>query len=459
MGFGYLALGILFLFNPTVNIFDVLPDCVGYLLIYHGLFRMSFLADNLKEARGYVWRLALVTLVRALMTFFPHNSNVYALLYVFVFGVLETLWFIPFVNTLFDGFYSLGMRLGADSVYGTKIVGKPAASGEAPQVRTVPMERLKVYTIVFFLIRTAAAVLPELTTLQAEDTFAASYSRQVRWISFRPLLYVIAVTVTLVFGIVWLVRMLRYLRGMRRDETLTEGIRAYYSEHVENDAGLLAAIRMKRALTMILLAAVASVLFILDGISLIPHFVAAFFAAFALAVMFSYERRWSVIGWVLSAAVGVLSIVNLVLQIPYFDEYDAMAARFINRAQTLYAPIRLLATLEQVLMIALFGVVLAVFCRVMKQHAALIPFIGNPATFSAEARRAEIRQAIYARVLGVSISGVLYFALCAAYYTVSMTYEAFWIACVFAYILWIVFVVQLVNAAQDNLYDRLEQKF
>jgi len=41
MGFGCIVAGLLFLFNPNIQIYDVLPDCIGLLLIYRGLFAIG----------------------------------------------------------------------------------------------------------------------------------------------------------------------------------------------------------------------------------------------------------------------------------------------------------------------------------------------------------------------------------------------------------------------------------
>ena len=43
--------GCLFLFNPTVNLIDVLPDVIGYLLILKGLYKLADLNGKIKAAR------------------------------------------------------------------------------------------------------------------------------------------------------------------------------------------------------------------------------------------------------------------------------------------------------------------------------------------------------------------------------------------------------------------------
>ena len=50
MGFICLALGGIFLFNPIVAVVDVLPNVIGYLLIYAGLWRLADLNDEFASA-------------------------------------------------------------------------------------------------------------------------------------------------------------------------------------------------------------------------------------------------------------------------------------------------------------------------------------------------------------------------------------------------------------------------
>ena len=92
MGIAYILAGVFFLFNPNINVVDVLPDFIGYLLIYRGLFHASFLSDNLRQARDLIWKLAMITAVRAASAvLLPYTSDTFTLLLVFIFAVLETM--------------------------------------------------------------------------------------------------------------------------------------------------------------------------------------------------------------------------------------------------------------------------------------------------------------------------------------------------------------------------------
>ena len=49
---GYLIAAALFLFNPNVNIVDVLPDCIGYLFILRAIAGVSDLVPHFEEAKA-----------------------------------------------------------------------------------------------------------------------------------------------------------------------------------------------------------------------------------------------------------------------------------------------------------------------------------------------------------------------------------------------------------------------
>ena len=53
MGFGFLLAGAIFLFDPFINIFDILPDVIGYALIVYGLSRLSDLAIPFSRSERY----------------------------------------------------------------------------------------------------------------------------------------------------------------------------------------------------------------------------------------------------------------------------------------------------------------------------------------------------------------------------------------------------------------------
>ncbi len=471
VGIGYLCAGILFLFNPIISIVDLLPDFIGLLLIYRGLFVASFATEKLRDARGLLWKLTLVTAVRvAAILFLPGKSDSFTLLLVFVFGVLEALYAIPFILRVFDGFYDLGRRFNAQSVYAptvkmlTEKKIEADASGRKKVVRTKKESRkemaesLKAFSILFFILKTLATILPELTALDVDYNLSENAQYGISITMFKPYFYILSVIIVLVFGIIWLVRAFRYLLGMKRDALLAEGVLSHYRMTVESDKGFVAALQMKNVLLMLLISAVALFPLQFDGVCVLPTVIFALILALALRVLARFDRL-AVYGFIPAGITSVLSVIGLILQVPYFAEYDAEAARYLANAIRLYKPIRVLGTVEFVFALILFGYFVFVLCRVLKKHAALVGGPTHSPQYTAEARTADILKSVYARVAGLTVGGVAYLILRAASFTAAMYFSAVWIIQVFAAIAFCGLVIYAVSGIIDMIYERLENRY
>ncbi len=462
---GYMLAGIVFLFNPIVGIVDILPDFIGCLLLYRGLYMLSFCTDKLRDTRGALWKLALVSVARTLSILaIPGKTESFTLLLVFVFGVLETIYTIPCILTLFDGFYDLGRRFNAESVYAPHIVKvkerkkEKGASPYTALVRREAAERLKAYWIVFSLVKTAATILPELTALDVDYALSSGSNYRMSLAMFKPHFYVLAALITLVFGILWLVRMLHYFTGMKKDAALAEGVSTHYREAVASDVGFVAAIRMKNVLLMFVLSSVALFPLQFDGVNLLPSVLFALIITLALRLLAQYDPL-ARFGYIASTAVSVLSVLGMFLQIPYFSEYIAKDARYLSNAIRLYKPIRILGTAEFVCALLLFSWFVFVLCRALKQHAHLVGGPSHGLQYSAEARAAEILKSVYARVAIVAVIGAAYIVLRAVSFTAAMYYEAMWGIEVAAALIFAAAVVYGVSAMNDLIYDRLENRY
>ncbi len=460
MGFGYIAAGLFFLFNPNINVFDFLPDVIGFLLIYHGLYQMSFSSPKIQDVRPILVKLSLIAGAHTLSIFllpFSDGDSFYLVL-TFVFAVLETMYLLPATAGLFEGFYDLGRKFDTDSVFFVRSTSPKRGKVAEKNGRHEGAESLRVLTVVFFLIKNIASVLPELTALELSEQYSSGSRLYNTMASFKSLFYGFCGIVVLIFGIIWLVRFLYYIRVMRRDAVLTEGIRSIYSEKVENNPALVAAIRMGKVRVLYICAAVSTFIFLLEGIDVIPNFLACAFLIAAFLIMRRYDRMaW--IGVAVSSAASVLSLVNLYLQIPYFREYEAAAARHILTASQMYKSVRFFGTLEYVVMMAVFALAFIVFCRVMRTHASLINITGNAVQYSADARRKELLNSVYARIFGASVFGALSLGMGAAYFTLVMYYPAVFLVNGALTIIWIVTVVQAMSSSYENIYERLEKNF
>ncbi len=115
--FGLLTVGILFLFNPDVNLIDVLPDCIGYLCICFAIARAADLCGELADAHAEFRRLFWITLsklpawlIATLITARSVGEETILLSMTFVYAVAETVFGIRAFTRLFAGLTYLGTR-------------------------------------------------------------------------------------------------------------------------------------------------------------------------------------------------------------------------------------------------------------------------------------------------------------------------------------------------------------
>ena len=64
MGFGLMALGFVFLFNPAVCIYDILPDFIGYILIFRGLLKTEIAFSSTEKMRRMFMNLTWIGVIK-----------------------------------------------------------------------------------------------------------------------------------------------------------------------------------------------------------------------------------------------------------------------------------------------------------------------------------------------------------------------------------------------------------
>jgi hypothetical protein len=106
-----MIVGCIFLFNPFINIIDVLPDFIGYLFIMRALAEMSDLERNIRNARARFKAAMWVSVVKcALIIASRIFDSTWYLILTFSFGILESMYLIPAFIDLFYGISYLEER-------------------------------------------------------------------------------------------------------------------------------------------------------------------------------------------------------------------------------------------------------------------------------------------------------------------------------------------------------------
>ncbi len=203
MGFYLILAGVIFLFNPVVCIYDVIPDLVGFVLIFMGLKKSAVAFPPIEKSRRdfarLIWLGAIKLAVSVLMFFATRKAaddDATVLTITFVCFVAELVFLIPAMRGLLRSIAYLGERCD----------GK------------MPFKHLKgitTYTTVFFFLRAFLPVIPEFYTLS--DYYVNEMYDYFRRI-YRTGFTVISVLLQLILGIIWLVVIIKYLRRIIKEK-------------------------------------------------------------------------------------------------------------------------------------------------------------------------------------------------------------------------------------------------
>lgn len=272
MGIGCIIAGVIFLFNPFISIYDILPDVIGYGLIIYGLSRIADVELKVMEAKRRMTNALYVAAGRFAVTalsFTMEFDATLTLVFSFALATLEIFFLLPAFNMFFEGIEYSSMR------FSSKSINKRA-------------EDLTIMTPIFLVVRSAAAVIPELTALTNEYGYVGDESGLENSRVLYILLLVMGIVVSLIFGLVWLSMILPYLKSLKKNKEYLSYIKERYETEVLTDGAL----QMRRSVKRFGNFWFASCFFItcisIDGYYLIPEFVCVLLMFFA----FYFSRKY-----------------------------------------------------------------------------------------------------------------------------------------------------------------------
>lgn len=305
-----------FLFNPNITVIDPLPDFIGYIFLSFTLSKLGDLNDSLGEARKSFLRMALIDAGKLLAIFWIFGIEAAGersssfLLWSFVFAVLELIFLIPAYQKLFEGILQLG-----NFYENTSIFKKPKRARTDKSIT----ERLQRLTVLFVGAKAVLSFLPELADLtnlsydeQGSTVNLYQYIGTMRVLCFLPVL---------VLGIVWLVRMLRYVSLLRRDDVLMEGMNATYEKKVLPNEGRFIARSVGMASVALIMGAILTLDLRLDHINVLPDAFA--FVGFLIFFLFLKKRTsLAKVLWTVALALyGTFCVASMIGQSLFFSNY------------------------------------------------------------------------------------------------------------------------------------------
>jgi len=300
MGFGFLLAGAIFLFDPFINIFDILPDVIGYALIVYGLSRLSDLELKAAEARRRMTSALYVALGRFAViacSFFLEFDATLMLVFSFSLATLEIFFVIPAFNMLFESLSYSCMRFSASAI-------------------NDKAENLQKVTPVFIVVRAVCAVVPQLTELIEQDPNSGMdgglEGSGVLTLALTALLAVLS----LVFGIVWLSMALPYFKSLKNNREMNEYFLARYSAEVETDEVLHIKRSIKRFTALLFASLFLFICVPIDEYYLVPDFLAPVLLLLGFWFAKKHTRDYKSTA-VLCTVAGAVSLVAYIMLFRY----------------------------------------------------------------------------------------------------------------------------------------------
>ena len=205
-----LFLGLFFLINPYLAALDVLPDFIGYILIFF-CFSDTAKCEYRAEAarRDMLWLAALSFARLAAFVLSLGSDDSMRLLLTFSFGAAEILLVIRFAGNLFGGTEYLLQRYG-----GFDALEK--------------ISNAKFLTLFVFIARAALCCIPEAAVLLVQKVL---YSELIDVediqiyndiASYKPYAQLLFVLIALILGVWWFTSVCRFFSAIRNDSSFLE---------------------------------------------------------------------------------------------------------------------------------------------------------------------------------------------------------------------------------------------
>ncbi|MDD4773144.1 MAG: hypothetical protein PHZ09_06005 [Eubacteriales bacterium] len=423
MGFRYLFAGFVFLFNPNLNIFDLLPDFVGYALIIYGLRRMLDLAPAIADSVKVFLRLFLLSLAKTIIFFMTAGlrDKGYLLVFTFIFTIAELPLMLSAFSLLYDGLFFAGTMF----------------DGTEPVKRLAGAQRM---TTAFIIIRGTLTLLPELVYLSVTEDVGYMLA------AYKGGLYVISVTVMTVSGIIWLVRMRSFCRAAGSDTHFINNMTTYYNEYIKPNTNLFTLRRIRWSLGFI----GAGLFFLpdmyIDGIDVTPDTVGMLLIITGLALAAKYIPVYKPL--VITTVVGIVTSAGGWIYVRNFARrYFTYGIGKNMEAFRMFRTSIAVSVIEAAVIVALIVLLTRYLRMLIADHTGIESAAGLSTNIEKEEDR---RRSLRYRAIAFAVLGIIC-ALSGVAYTISLyTAPAYWMINLLIGIAWLITAYNLLYSILNN---------
>ncbi len=388
---GAITASVLFLWNPFLAMFDLVPDAIGFALLLWGTSKIADLAPTLSESRPYLRRLCCLSIAKPLLQVLVlvwqgrqtvEDKGLPFLICMTVVG-FETYFFIMTFRGLFAGLDFLGMRYDGKAVF-------------------VGQKDMASLTYVSAVVRAALCLLPNLGDMFGGDYRSGLSEDAFDLARYSGLFQIANVLLTSILGIVWAVMLYRYFAAIAAERPFVETLEAAWRHDILPNTGLFLRRNVHTACAFFLCGGICLLDFFADGFDFLPDALGVLFLTIGLYIL---ARRVSLLphtsavgaGKRLAVLLGSFGILcggaKCVLSLLFSDLHyqRVVAAGFASApsAKPLYAWLIVCGAAEALCLAALVCLMLFGLRALVREHIGSETFATERSAEADAAMRAE----------------------------------------------------------------------
>lgn len=400
MTFMPLAVACIFFFNAFINIIDIIPDFIGYIIISSALVKFAYLNSDI-EASSKLFRYMIfvdvsryATLMWIFGVTFGEEQNSSILLATFVYAIIEVIMLVMAFGKLFNGLIDLGYVHENTSVLGSK----------KPNGRSYT-EKIKASTILFIIVRAAFSVLPELSVLTVTEYIEGSFVMYLyEYIGTMRGLSFVFVTIC---GIVWICKIFRYFKGVTKDSAFCNALVNRYNTEVVPSEAIFVKRQMTVFASMLVFAAAFMIDVRFDGVSIIPDTLAVVFIVIAIFAVKKLVNVKTKIVFLITVFYAVATALRTAIEYYFFAEYYLGA---VYRSPDAYKAYCVMCAVSIVTVVAQLLLVVCIFIILYKIIDGYTGFTMGEDKVRSEAKLNALHKELKRKIITLVIGSVIFIA-------------------------------------------------
>lgn len=319
--YGLIVFCLVLLFNPNINIFDLLPDFIAWFILAKLFEKAADSAAYFEEARASFVKLGWLNVAKLPAFLFilmvrgqnVHDNDIYTLIS-FSFAIVEAILVVQAIKNIFAALTHLGERTTASSLISPIPLSK---SGR----RMLTVDALKESSYFFAICKSILYFLPDLFLLTRVNDKGQILTAS----KYYPEALIFAQLLGLIVGIIWLMRILKYTKAIYKEGLFTESLERMAIEDAELKFETKTTIRkISFSLTLMAVASIFMLEISLDSfnsINILPCFMFGIMFVVAFYSMRHYSQK-NIYLYVSGGVFTVISALEYAFSIIFHSSYE-----------------------------------------------------------------------------------------------------------------------------------------